>query len=164
MGYPHPETVDQFRGYVDSVFMRRWVKRPQAFGIGAVRYGEQRQIVEAIFPRLNCGKCYGSAAAFMDVAHYRDGNTVFEPDFFDFKALQQLLNVFLPYPEVHPNTAAMLEAYRLMCSPYNMKPVIVFVGDIHDPPPQHPAYDVFMRSLVLLAVTGDEKHLHYKAE
>lgn len=148
MGYPIINTPRDFRSYVDGVHHRRDLVRPQAFGIGAIRYNQDGEVVDAIFPKLSKGGNFGSAAAFADVAHYRYGNAVYEPDFFDFKAFEQLLHPFIGYPEDHPNTAAMLEAQRLMRSPHNMKPVIVFVGDASAPPAAHPAYEAFVQQLV----------------
>lgn len=164
MGIPTINTPQDFCSYVDGFHHRRDVVRPYAFGIGAVRYNKSGDIVEAIFPKLNTGENFGSGAAFADVAHYRNGNAVYEPDFFDFKTLEELFAPFLDCLGAHPNMAASREVYRLSCSPNNMKPVIVFVGDVYGEPCKHPAYNIFMRQLLLFSATGDEKHLHYVAE
>lgn len=150
MGYPVINTPEDFRSYVAGVHHRRGVVRPEAFGIGAVRYNEVGEVVEAIFPKLNLGENFGSAAAFADVARYRSGNVVYEPDFFDFKTFEELFAPFLEHSEDHPNVAAMLEAKRLMCSPNNMTPVIVFVGDFKNEERRgHPVYEAFLKQVVL---------------
>ncbi len=156
MGYPIITTPQDFNSYVAGVHHRLGFQKPQAFGIGAVRYNQAREVVEAIFRKLNINENFGSAAVFADVAHYRNGNVVYEPDFFDFKAFEQIFHPFVEHPEDHPNVAAMQETYRLMCSPYNMKPVIVFVGDAVAPPVNHPAYNAFMEQLAPLGVLATQ--------
>lgn len=130
MGVPVIETPRDFRRYVTSVHHRRGFRMPNAFAIGAVRFGEDGSLQDVIFPKINTGDNFGSATAFADVTHHRSGNAVRPLDFWELKELEELLRPFLDDPESHPNTAAFLEVSRLALSPHNMKPVVVFVGDI----------------------------------
>lgn len=152
MGYPEISTAEDFCSYVTGIHHRRDLKRPEAFAIGAVRRSENGDVTEAIFPQINRGENFGSAAAFADVAHYRCGNAVYELDFFDFKTLEHLFYPFLEHLDEHPNVAATFKVQRLICAPYNMQPVIVFVGDFNDDTCRgHPVYEAFMKQLVLSA-------------
>lgn len=147
MGIPVIETPQDFRMYVAGVHMRKDFKPPTAFGIGAVRFDASGTLIEAHFPKLNRGENFGSAAAFADVTHHRQGNAVRELDFWELKELEQLFEPFLREAEKHPNVSAFLEVYRLTTK-QNMKPVVVFVDDsIDDTCRENPIYDVFTKQL-----------------
>ncbi len=159
MSFPIIETPQDFRSYVAGVQARRDFKKPVACGIGAIRFDSEGKVTEAIFPQINQGENFGSSAAFADVAHHRCGNAVFELGFWELKELEQLFEPLLEEPG-HPNVEAYKEVRRLAASPYNMKPYVVFVGDLEDETCWgHPVYEAFMKALILYYATGDERHL-----
>jgi hypothetical protein len=157
MGFPIITTAQDFRMYVAGVHLRRDFQKPQACGIGAVRFDSEGNVTKAFFPKINRGDNFGSSAAFADVAHHRFGNAVFPLGFWELKELEQLFEPFLD-ESGHPNVEAYKEVRRLAASPHNMKPYVVFVGDISsDVCRGNPVYEAFMKALILNAKTDDEK-------
>ena len=131
MGIPVIKDKQDFAMYVKGVESYRAFLPPKAFAIGAVRCDEEGCVVEAVFPQVNIGENFSSAAAFASVTHHRSGNAVRELGFWELKDLEQIFSPFINHHEIPPpNVAAFLEVQRLMCSPHNMKPVVVFFGDI----------------------------------
>lgn len=150
MGLPIIETPQDFRSYVAGVHMRKDFKPPSAFGIGAARFDASGALLETHFPKVNRGENFGSAAAFADVTHHRQGNAVRELGFFELKELEQLFLPFLQEADKHPNVLAFLEVYRLTTK-HNMKPVVVFVDDNADDTTRqvHPVLAAFSKQLAL---------------
>lgn len=159
MGIPVITTPQDFRSYVAGVHMRRDFKPPQAFAIGAVRMSEQGELIEAHFPKVNVGENFGSAAAFADVTHHRSGSAVRALDFFELKELEQLFWPFLSDVEHHPNVSAFLDVYRLACSPHNLKPIVVFVGDdADDSCMDNPVFEAFKKQLATVTEPSTAVH------
>lgn len=153
MGIPIIQTEQDFRSYVAGVHMRKDFLAPVAFGIGAVRFDNAGNLTEAHFPKINRGENFGSAAAFADVTHHRQGNAVRELDFWELKELEQLFLPFFGERDRHPNTSAFLEVYGLVTTK-NMKAVVVFVGSISDDTcREDPVFAAFIKELQPEAVS-----------
>lgn len=148
MGIPEIHTEQDFRSYVAGVHMRKDFRAPAAFGIGAVRFDPDGNLAEVRFPQINRGENFGSAAAFADVTHHRQGNAVRGLDFWDLKDLEQLFQPFICERDHHPNTSAFLEVYGLVTTK-NMKAVVVFVDNVEDETCRgDPIYDLFITQML----------------
>lgn len=147
------QTEAEFRQFAVGYWDRDGHQPPAAFGIGLATIkvvGEDVTVLDTRFAAVNCGENNGAAAAFAEATGYTSG-TMATP--VDVKALHELRSErFLPFlhdGKDHANIDAIIKVMGGThdqlhgLTGYETHPVIVFIGNLDDPPVN--AEDVYFR-------------------
>lgn len=141
------QSAEEFKNFIDAVQARHGYANPFAFAVGIATVAPSGRVLDTLYPVVNCGENFGSAAVLADVVGHLSGTHTYE---IGETGIERALASFAWTDgdgKVHDNVEVLKTVRTLTRSPAPLggtrRMVVAFIGDPTDAPIDAP--DVYLR-------------------